>query len=576
MRPIFAMAAFPIVAATGCGLPVCAPGWLEADGQCIADDTPDPDPKCEVPCEPQAHEVCDTELEPPSCVCAPGYGGNPCVWVGVLRSPGFDDDLAWSQTNGAVVDPNEPRTRTDKDPGIAFLRASVVCNGGAVSQTVEMPPYGAAQALIAEVTYQAENVYGLGVGYNDVWRTLPSTGELAGGEAGEWVTKRICLGDAAYGGEVKFQVGAVDQQPACFTDPVGEIKVDRLVIVPANQNECPPVGEVLNGEAEESEGGWVFIDEETGGEDTEAVQAWFDPDGGRSNTSGARIYREAVSSGEVGMSTQLSVPLKETLPSPALRFWWKGTTGNRFHAEIGTYDAPGVIRRAVEDFVGNGGDTNFVYCLPPWTHGNVVELGFSILLNSPPQTAELIVDDVEIVSDPNCGEFTTLFDPGFESAPNRTMGVTTTSTDEWVEMREDSELARNGNGVLELGYKNANSLILYETWVLVPPSEGAKGPALVVWYDYADPDPLGSGTPPVLPVRSVVGRAASDPRDLLPGADWTRHEICLPPEWSDRWFRVQFRVGDIFDLPAAELIDPPTRIYLDDFEVKPSATCPAK
>jgi hypothetical protein len=105
-----------------------------------------------------------------------------------------------------------------------------------------------------------------------------------------------------------------------------------------------------------------------------------------------------------------------------------------------------------------------------------------------------------------------------------------------------------------------------ETWVLVPESDGNDGPAIRFWSNVPETNEK--------PIRSVLGRAAVNPADLQVGGGWVRNETCLPPRWSGRWYRFQWRLGEappIGDLP----IVPPIRIYIDDLELTTSSACPA-
>lgn len=104
----------------------------------------------------------------------------------------------------------------------------------------------------------------------------------------------------------------------------------------------------------------------------------------------------------------------------------------------------------------------------------------------------------------------------------------------------------------------------FETWVLVPESNGNGGPAAVFWFNVLSVNDK--------PIRSVLGRAAVNPADLRVSGGWQRNEVCLFPEWSGRWFRLQLRLGDIPPLGDSP-VDPPIRIYVDDFELTTSLAC---
>jgi len=536
---------------TSCSSPVCRPALTEQGGRCLAPQ-PEVTPKeCEPTCSPGAHEVCDGDTESPSCVCAPGYEGNPCAWAGVLEDRGFENGGAWAVSRGATVLPFE---RGPTSAGIGFLAPSVACNAGALSQTVEMPDYAAADPLVAEVTYRARNVFGLSLGFDLAWTQLGQTFDDA------WATERVCLGEAAYGGSVLVQIGAREQVLSCFDEPVGDIEVDHLSIVLADPGECPAPGAVLNPTGEADQGGWKF-------DTTGAAEAGFVEGVGRGGTSGVRLVRDA--NDRVLAWTKLSIPSADSLPSPALRFWWRGTAGLSFEFRTGRYERTSSALESLplDSAIGSGSDENYLYCLPPWTHGNVTNVIFRSLVNSSQDRSELVIDDVEIVSDARCGTSTNLLDPGFDAGPARIMGVTHLTPFQIATLRTESSLSRTGEGgVLELSYWNEEAIMLVETWVLVPESNGDEGPAVVFWSNVPQDNEK--------PIRSVLGRAAINPADLRVGGGWLRNEVCLFPEWSGRWYRVQWRLGDIPPIGTAP-IDPPIRIYIDDLELTTSSACRA-
>jgi hypothetical protein len=471
--------------------------------------------------------------------------------------PGFQNPDAWTVSpRGGAILPDERFTPTDD--GIAFFAPSVACNAGVVSQMVEMPSYEVAEAFAAEVTYKAQGLLGWSLGFNRAWTQLRETSDDL------WRTERVCLGEAAYGGPVLVQTGSTEQHPSCFDEPQGDIQVDHVAIVVADPGECPAPGEVLNGDAEEDQGsqcdatstGWRC-------ETTSTAEAGLVEGAGRGGTAGIRIAREG--SARAAAWTKLSVPSSESLPSPALRFWWKGTSGAPFRFEIGRFEGVGQGAFPLDTAIGSGSDENFVYCLPPWTHGNVVDLIFKFALGTSTELNELVIDDVEIVSDESCGATTDLLDPGFEAGPNEIMGVTIFDPFEaTATLRTEPSLARTGEGALELSYFSESAVMWFETWVFVPESNGDEGPAAFFWSNVPSANEKE--------IKSVLGRAAVDPRDLQPGGGWRRNRVCLFPEWSGRWFRLQLRLGD-FATAGTAPVDPPIRIYIDDFELTTDDGC---
>ncbi|MBW2379903.1 MAG: hypothetical protein JRG70_10210 [Deltaproteobacteria bacterium] len=546
LRPYSLRAVLIGVLLASCSSPVCLPEFVEQAGRCVPSEmTPK---ECEPACSATAHEVCGGGAESSSCICAPGYEGNPCTWNGVLDDPGFQDQQAWTLSRGATVLPFE---RGSVDDGVGFLASSVACNAGVLSQLVEMPSYDVAEPLVAELTYRAEELWGLSLGMNRAWTQLRPTSDDA------WQTERVCLGGAAYGGSVLVQLGAREQHSTCFDEPVGSIEVDRLTIVPAEPGECPPPGEALNGTGESGLGGWQF-------DTTGAAEAGFVDGVGRGGTSGVRLAREG--NDRAFAWTTFSVPSSESLESPALRFWWRGTSGLVFKFQIGRYEnsGSGNGHLPLDDAIGNGSDVSSVYCLPPWTHGNVVDLILTPLVNSSRDPSELVIDDLEIVSDERCGTSSDFLDPSFEAGPTRIMGTTHFTQSQTITLINDPELARTGDGVLEFSYRNEDALAFWETWVFVPEANGEEGPAAVFWSNV-----------PVInqkPIRSVLGRAAISPATLEALGVWRRNEVCLFPEWSGRWFRLQLRLGDIPAMGTAPVV-PPIRIYIDDLELTTSSAC---
>ncbi len=520
-----------------------------------------------------AHQECVETVSGGECQCVAGYAGDPCAWTGGLRDPGFTSGEIWSDvTKGASV---LPFATGPDGPGIASFESSVVCRAGAVAQTVEMPRYEDAEPFVIEVTYRSTNVLGVDVGYGRAFRRLQDT-------AFSWETDRFCLGEAGYGGPVKFQVAAFERAPDCNSAPAGEIEVNRFEILVADPGECPAPGAALNAQAELEGGGWQFDIEDLG---TGVSEGGLMADVGESSTSGARIYRPAAGENLVGMHTVVSVPLPGTgASSPALRFWWKGKPEWWYLAHLGTYPGTRARIRVLDVLFSDGTAQVPSYCLPPWTYGNVVDLSFTTSAGRPPNEAELVVDNIEVFSDPRCGSSGDLLDPSFDSAPNRWPGLEIAFEDEQVSavtLIEDAARARPpGEGALEIRYGSNQARLEAQTWVWVPPSNENQGPELVFHSNV--PENPGVG------VFWALGSTPAPNRDceeeefcpLIPltaelpmGGDWRRNPVCLPPEWAERWFllRVVIRPSD----DPLEVYSPPRAVLLDDFEVGTSARCPA-
>ena len=145
MRLVILIAAS--LATFGCGSgAVCGEGFEEEMGLCV--------PACSEACG--EHAFCAETEKGGVCACAAGYGGDPCTWMGGLEDPEFTDPDVWSDTtNGATV---IALAQGQNDQGIASFESSVVCNAGAVAQTVEMPAYALAEPFVIEVRSEETHV----------------------------------------------------------------------------------------------------------------------------------------------------------------------------------------------------------------------------------------------------------------------------------------------------------------------------------------------------------------------------------------------------------------------------------
>lgn len=513
---------------------------------------------CALVCEGE-HEVCAKSTNGEECACAPGYEGDPCEWGTVPRDPEFASRDAWSDaSSGVTILPSE----SGLGPGLVSFDKSAVCNGGVVSQVVEMPGKEVADPFVVEMTLRSSLVFGIDVYAGRALRTLrDAVGTL-------FVPERFCLGEAAYGGPVEFRIGAAERDNACESDPAGFVEVDRFQILVAEPGECPEPGSALNGEADPEEGGW-FLDD-TGVDPNDGVAtAALEPGVGNAGTGGARIFQDGGGN-LVTMGTRISVPLASSeRPSPALQFWWKAND-LLFLPELGAV-RDNTALNPLDVLQGDGDAHVNTYCLPPWTHGSVVELWFVPV--SGRVAGELVVDDVKVISDSRCGDSADVLDPQFDSAPNRWPGAFhgLTGVEEPVRILDDAESGSpSGGGAVALSYASSRAVVTFHNWVWVPKSSGAAGPQLVFYSNLP--------REPMLQVAGVLSRNSIDrPEDNLSGGvGWERNEYCLPSGWSDRWlrFRVEVRNRDS-EPPPTQVFDPPKQVLLDDFQLTTSAACSA-
>jgi len=547
----------------GCGrTAACAEGFAEADGICW--------PFCAEECGD--HQTCKVTKDTAQCECVPGYEGNPCKWGGGLVDSEFTDPDAWSSVNGATV---SPLAATLSGEGIASFTRGVTCEASAVSQIVDMPRYEDAEPFVVNMLYRQEGGPGIEVGYGRARRRLIPRQRA-------WAVSRFCLGEAAYGGPVKFQVAATEPPLDCLTTPESEFSVDSFEIAVAYPGECPEPGSATNGEANIGEEGWHFYKDLRSGSGAGTPEFSLEPDVGESGSSGARLYKPAGVGKRAGVYTHVSVPLpSEANPSPALRFWWKASSV--FFVSLGTHPVLLTEFEPFDKLVGDGTGKTHTYCLPPWTHGGVHELTFMEQYARAEDTAELIVDNVEIISDPRCGESEDLFDPSFDSAPNRWPGVgIAVEEGSAVTVVDDPERARPpGPGVLELRYASNQSRLTARTLVWIPKPEENRGPQLV-FHSNVPQDP-GLGVfwtfgvyPNVIPecTNEDFCQAGWLNQELPQGGGWRRNAVCLPPTWAERWFLVRFAVRPSDD--PYETFEPPRTVLLDDFSLGLDEACPAQ
>jgi hypothetical protein len=320
-------------------------------------------------------------------------------------------------------------------------------------------------------------------------------------------------------------------------------------------------GTALNGSLEDGEAGWTF---EVDAEPAQGLaEGGIESGIGRDGTRGARIFEEIAGINAALMKTLVSVPTLEAELVPALRFWWKSTSGAQHWVELQPLGAD----RLLDVLVGDGEWHQHTYCLPPWMHGVVVEPTFS--LRTSEADAELVVDDLEVVSANECGTGSALLDPGFESAPRIRPGLRESGAGDSVAVIDDPGEARTGDGVLEIRYTDNLQRSRVDLWVLIPPSDEIGGPELRFYSKVPDE--------PGLPIDWVLGRAAEKRGaiEAAPDGDWALEEACLPPDWSGRWFRFQIRVGPKRLEDPLAFFDPPNRVLLDDFSLRTSPNCPS-
>ena len=444
-------------------------------------------------------------------------------------------------------------------PDLVWLDEAAVCNGGMVSQTVEMPAREVAEPFVFEMRHRSEDVvFGIDVYADRALRVVAPAGA-------EFVTQRFCLGEAAYGGSVEFRMGASERDSKCASETRGLIEIDRFSILPAKPGECPEPGSALNGEANPEEGGWWLDDEGVSPINGIATVA-LEPGVGREATGGARMYQDGGGN-LVSMGTQISVPLPSSESfGPAFRFWWKGEGMEVFPA-FGTPDNNRAVN-ALEISRETARNTSTRIACP---HGRTVASSSS---GSSGSARSMLATSSSMTSRSSPPTLSAEFRRTFSiraSTPRRTDGpATSTAAPTW---RCPSKFAM----MLRVAAPPAVARSPLATQEAAPTLSSTIGfGSRKRRWDSRQLWPSSSRLPanPVVQVAGLVSRNSSfTPADYLAaGVDWQRNEYCLPRGWSGRWlsFRVEVRPGP----PPVQAFDPPKEVWLDDFQTTTSAGCP--
>jgi hypothetical protein len=528
--------------------------------------------ECDLECG--EHEACELTEGTPTCECVAGYDGTPCEWVGVIRDPEFENPDVWEVTKGVTVRPIEDQVSGKE--GSAFFSAAALCAAGSVSQIVEMPRYEDAEPLVAQVRFRNQRasptvLYGRTFGRAHATSAYPL-----------WNFDRVCLGEAAYGGPVKFQIANAQPAGKCTLAPEGTLEIDFFEVLPASPGECADPGEVVGGDVEQDPLAWQFelfaregappegaITRDVGASGSTAVRLTHIQDG---------IYRRSIA------RTKLSVPLPDSdMPHPALEFWWRSSVGWRTDVGLGGYT--GIQERAYIpelDFLVGDGDAHVTrYCLPPYTFGSAMDLAFELEGGPLGTEGELVVDEVRIVSDAACGTAGHILDPSFDSAPNRWPGASfyaSTDPDPGADLRllNDADRARTGSGALEMRYGSNRAVLSMYQWVFVPAPRGDAWPR-VTFYTNIPSEPPGKPVywgignfltnldPSCVPGLDCIAELREE--ELLPGVGWRLGGDCLPTDWTERWVKLTFGVRDYDSSSPTVIYDPPRTVLFDDFEI---------
>ena len=501
--------------------------------------------ECDTDGDCGAHEVCDATSGPGRvCICAPAYedNGSGCAFAGAPLAPGFDDPAPWMISGGAILDPTA--TGGD-DPGEVRWSGGAICDGSGVLQTFTMPPYGRAEPLAFEITYRNNRESSDArpqLALNERWVRLP--------RRFDFFTQSICLGEAGFGGDVEFRVDGHSGFCPAF-DEADMLVVDRFEVVRADdaELECPAPGFVLDGDFEGDGTAWNPIGDAS-------VQ-----DGvGQNGTRAARLQTATLCSAAF-MTGMASLPQSTSTPSQALRFFWKGTTGRILQVQA----ADGFVA----DLTASDQATVSTVCLPPHSHGLVRAITFALPITTgscgEPDLRDFVVDTVEVVSEPECGDDPHLLDGDFELAVTGTVpgswsfgGAGTRGTVGVV-----TGNAQNGDASLHFTAQQRCAFLTARATIVVPKPDATGGPTLKYFYQVGDN-----------PETSVTSRPGNGPLPE-PTAGYVEETVCLDPALATQPQELVFTMQSSGG-PCGDPFLPEEEAFIDNVRVTTDAACPSE
>lgn len=490
----------------------CATGFaLQSDGSCA--------PFCG---DCGAHAYCDGSLMVPACACRPGYaaGGAGCTWSGDGKTGGivngtFADDSGWTLDHASIA--NHSVTFAPSGTGTN-------CQLGSLSQTITMPTREQAEALVVEIETttpctatdpEACPPLQLELGSSVTRVRVP------GGAAGATASQRICLGDAAYGGDVALRI-----RP-------GVARVANPFAIPAAGWPCNTAWPTVNS---------VAIRAARGGE---CDEPGFIPNGYAplwDLTGTASISNGILSIGNAALAlVDFVAPSASALPGAALQL----TVSPQAQAGAVVVELDGMQLSTLR--VANT-ETRFV-CLPDWALGTGHELGLRAY------SPTMLIGSIGVVSESHCGDGS--FDGGFERALETGGWFIHSTGGVDVAVLADSS-AYAGNSTL-----HARNTVLGGA-MRFPDADGSNHAALSLAARAGTKDMKGTiapnGSPPALNATVTVV-----------GSNWTITTFCPGRIWDGQL--AQFIVSVSASFATSGATGTP-EILLDAFGPSSSSMCP--
>ena len=524
---------------------------------------PDPDPpvitvidECTIDFDCDEYQVCNTDSPPDRvCECAPTYAdiGDGCDFFKAPLDSEFSTHAAWISS-----DPASARIIRDDlgdiDLGIATLNLDGICGLESFSQSFAMPPRERSQAFVANLNVRclasefASCEIPAAIQTGEGWN-FPTTNQ----QRNIYETKRFCLGESAYNGEVTFGLSPAFESRTCGARDEAALEFDHFSIEPAVTDECPAAGEVFNGTVN-TDDHWKFT---TRGSGT------------AKGDEGAIELGTSTRCSSAEASTLVSVPLNDTLAGAAIEF---------LNAGDGATLEVRLAGRAITTVSAGSGKISRV-CVPDWAKGTVQPLEFVLPEvhgsgNCSLQFARYAsINNISVVSESRCGDSNQELDGGFEPPPagnasvwalkdNGVNGDTATA-----EISIDAETARSGIASFRGTTTNRCNEAVASRDFIVPPASGTSGPA-VTGFVAAAP-----GLPGAAGLRFRLDQFSEQEAVAEKGDGYSEVTLCIPTKYVGRPLEIEAFVRGRSNGCGRE---GPYSAHIDDISIGTSENCPVE
>ncbi|MFK7986274.1 MAG: hypothetical protein AB8I08_09600 [Sandaracinaceae bacterium] len=424
--------------------------------------------------------------------CEDGYSGAECTFVPLIDDPEMDSPAAWSASGAARI-----------ESGLGLLDSAAFCTGGTLTQTVTFPTR-IALPLVFRVRFR-------GTGYPRMAARVGTHAfDLGHAPDSGFRDEGVCL-DASLAGQT-VEIGVEPGSHDCGPSAVEVLSVE---LRPADEAECPGGGDVPGGDFESGVGSWVAYGAGGTGVALSGIH------GGR----GARLVPEEF--GQATLHGTVAIPTHSDVPRPALRLWHSGE-----NAQVGVLldDQPLGVVPAGEDGMR-------VFCLPPWVAGRSLGVAVTASRTVPALSANLELDDLEVVDEPGCDFSRGLVGGGFEVMATAEMvrPFSRTVMDAPFPVSAEPAVlvsppdAYRGMRALELRVDTCDTTSTgMEFQGRAPEASGGQGPALLLATRGVA---VAAGDVPQVDIQELEGGALLT---LEVHQAWEEQVLCLPPMTPSR------------------------------------------